>query len=172
MKVSCLSVSCVLCNSCRSYLFRFAGSMVVRPWGRNQEGRFVSELRSSELSALVRRVCSSKSCSYYQMDEFRQLRRSKRLGVRRGWSRKADQRVSGSYMNQSLSQPPKPIRLTPHETLERAKFQAASSGVVRLTSPLELAHENVVPWKYHVDSYFSLLTVLAPYMLEFPQEGV
>ena len=52
------------------------------------------------------------------------------------------------YVNQSLSQPPKRMRLTPHEAPERAKLQAASSGVVRLTSPLELAYETPVRWKY------------------------
>ena len=76
LKVSCISVSCVLCYRCRLCLLRIVGSMVVRSWGRNQKGRIVSELRSSRLSAQVRRVCSCKSCSYYQMDEFRRLRRS------------------------------------------------------------------------------------------------
>ena len=31
--------------------------MVIRSWGRNQEGRFVSDLRSSELSNYDRREC-------------------------------------------------------------------------------------------------------------------
>ena len=53
LKISCFFVFYVLCNRCRSYSFRIAGSMMVRSWGRNQEGRFVSGPRSSELSALL-----------------------------------------------------------------------------------------------------------------------
>ena len=105
--------------------------------GQKPGVRFVSGLPSSEPSAQVRRVCSCKSCSHYQMGEFCRLRRSKRLSMRGGRSRKAAQRVSGLYMNRSLFQPLKPIRLTPHEAPEHAKLQPASSGVVKLTSPLE-----------------------------------
>ena len=141
-------MSCVLCNRCRSYLLRIVGSTVVRSWGRNQGGRFVFGPRSSELSAQVRRVRSCNSCSHYQMDDFCRLQTSKRLGVRRGRSRKATQRVSALYVSQSLSQSPQPIRLTPHEALEHDKLQASSSGVVRLTLPLEIAHENAVRWEY------------------------
>ena len=47
-------------------------------------------------------------------------------------------------MNQSLSQPPKQIRLTPHKAPELTKLQAASSGGVRLTWPLKLAHETAL----------------------------
>ena len=44
LKIACLSVSCALCNRCRSYSFRIVGSMMVRSWGSNQEGRFASVL--------------------------------------------------------------------------------------------------------------------------------
>ena len=70
--------------------------------------------------------------------------------MRRGRSRTVAERVSGLYANQSLSHPPNRFQLRPHKAPELAKLKAASSGGIRLTWPLELAHECAVRRKYFV----------------------
>ena len=106
LKISCLSVLCVVCNCRRLHLSRVVCLCVVRSRVRHREILCVSCLRSPELTAEVRREITCISSTHAQMDAYNKRDDRNGSSVRRARSRTAAESVSGLDVNQAcLSHP-------------------------------------------------------------------